>query len=205
MGAVKRTVIEMVVLGVASIAVAATANTVRPKGALSWTKAYFAPRVVPPTGPVEPVTGKVPTPPENGGKAAPSKTEPPSGKKHFEHPYQTASLDLVIDVVNSDGYLDGQFVLVDARAEDVYADGHIEGAIRCFHYELEVCFDRVVEAANGAEKVIVYCNGGNCDDSLFMCQELELKGVATEAIYLFEGGWKEWVAQEMPFVTGSEE
>ena len=42
--------------------------------------------------------------------------------------------------------------------------------------------------------VIVYCNGGDCEDSLHLAADLSsLYGIPTENIYVFEGGLNEWV------------
>jgi 3-mercaptopyruvate sulfurtransferase SseA len=92
---------------------------------------------------------------------------------------------------------------VDARDDEHFAEGRIPGAIQCFPYEVQRCLDKVMAAAAGAEKVVVYCGGGDCEDSIFMCRELIDAGVPEEAVYLFEGGWKEWSASSLPMETGS--
>ena len=57
----------------------------------------------------------------------------------------------------------------------------------------------------GALKVIVYCGGGDCEDSVFMCRELLEADVPYDAIHLYVGGWEEWTAKGMPVEEGRQE
>ena len=125
--------------------------------------------------------------------------------QHLDHPYKEISLDEVLAVMKDPQTARGLNVSVDGRSEDDFAEGHIPGAIRCFPYEIEKCIDKVLARANGADKVIVYCGGGDCEDSIFMCRELVDAGVPSEAIHLYAGGWKEWSARNEPMKSGAEE
>lgn len=125
--------------------------------------------------------------------------------KHLEHPYKEISLDEVLAVMKDPQTARGLNVFVDARKEDDFAEGHIPGAVRCFPYEVEKCINKVLDRTNGADKVIVYCGGGDCEDSIFMCRELVNAGVPSEAIHLYAGGWKEWSARNEPVQSGAEE
>jgi 3-mercaptopyruvate sulfurtransferase SseA len=70
--------------------------------------------------------------------------------------------------------------------------------VQCDPYEQERYLPEVLGRTGGAEKVIVYCGGGDCQDSIFMCRDLIMQGVSFDSVYLFEGGWKEWEANQMP-------
>jgi 3-mercaptopyruvate sulfurtransferase SseA len=53
--------------------------------------------------------------------------------------------------------------------------------------------------------VIVYCNGGDCDDSIHLATDLSsLYGIPTENIYVYEGGLNQWVENQMPVTSGTE-
>jgi rhodanese-related sulfurtransferase len=111
-------------------------------------------------------------------------------------------MDEVQSVFEDPQTAQGLNIFVDARDDEHFAEGHIPGALQCFPYEAKRCLDRVKAAADGADKVIVYCEGGDCEDSIFMCRELTEAGVPTEAVFLFEGGWKEWSARGLPTEGG---
>ena len=180
---------ELLVLGLAGLVLGAAANAIRTTGSLKWNHRYFR------------------TDDVSSAQAVhdPSEEAPDTAKESpFKHPYQEATLDDVFEIAADPDADRGLYVLVDARSADVFSEGHIAGAIRCYHYEIDDCIDSTLEAALGALKVIVYCNGGDCEDSKYMCRELVDRGVPYEAVYLYAGGWKEWIDQEMPFVTGDE-
>lgn len=143
----------------------------------------------------------------NGG-AANAETAKPEGEKaagHIQHDYQSITLKEVIEVFNDPLTSKGLNVFVDARNDQHFEEGHIPGAVQFDPYEVEQYLDGAMEKANAAEKVIVYCNGGDCEDSIYASRELLTAGVPYESIYLFEGGWKEWTAANQPVSQGREE
>lgn len=94
---------------------------------------------------------------------------------------------------------------VDARVRDQYEDGHIPGAIWLYHYESGDLIDDVRPQLEMAFFIIVYCNGGDCEDSLHLAADLgSLYGLPPENVYVYEGGFNEWKENEMPVKTGSE-
>ncbi|MDO8632102.1 MAG: rhodanese-like domain-containing protein [Phycisphaerales bacterium] len=196
MGTVKQAVIEMVLLGLLSTGLAFGVNSVRKEGHIKPTKNYFDKGVS--TATALPANTQRPT----GGVASSSPAPKP---KHLEHDFQEISLDGVLAVLKDPETARGLNVLIDARKEDDFAEGHLPGAIRCYPYEIEKCINIVLDQARGADKVIVYCGGGDCEDSIFMCRELVSAGLPSEAIYLYPGGWKEWCAHKEPSRNGVEE
>ncbi len=53
--------------------------------------------------------------------------------------------------------------------------------------------------------VIVYCDGGNCEDSINLGSDLiELYNVPFEKIYLFEGGYDEWSKAQQAITQGED-
>lgn len=159
---VARTLGELLLIGLIGLALGAAYNGARAKGALSWTKDYFA---IPDSA---------------------------------DSLYQEIGIDAIVDIVGDPDYDRWSYVFVDARSAKAFADGRIYGAIRCWQADLADCIELVLDPAMGADKVIVYCNGGKCDESKYMCRELAARGVPRESIYLYAGGWDDWIANEMP-------
>ena len=94
---------------------------------------------------------------------------------------------------------------VDARVRDQYEDGHIPGALWLYHYESGDLIDDLRPQLEMAFFIIVYCNGGDCEDSLHLAADLgSLYGLPPENVYVYEGGFNEWKDNEMPVKTGSE-
>ena len=85
-------------------------------------------------------------------------------------------------------------LFVDARAEEYYLEGHIPGAI-CFDN-----FDSLVleidSRIQNNSSLIVYCSDDDCGSSEELSYQLLNEGFTN--IYLFKGGWKQWVENKMP-------
>lgn len=201
MNALKKTTIEFLILGVAGLMIAFTANSVRAKNSIKINKNYFD------IG----LTVKTPTSstPEDENSAIDSDTlsveNDPIQPAHLQHPYQEITYDEVFELLNDPNTAMGLNVFVDARNDEQYNEGHIPGALQCDPYNVGLYIDNIIDYVAGAEKVVVYCGGGECEDSIFMCRELIEMDVPMEAIYLFVGGWKEWSDNGSPIETGSNE
>ncbi len=215
MRAVGKTILEMLLLGCVAVAVAFIDHAVRAKGSLDVTRNYFSRRPIDPTT-TSPATGHADDPKPAGAdssgivKAAPSEATTktvaaPAVEAHLDYDYQDISFAEVQAVFNDPATASGANVFIDARNDDSYEEGHIPGALQCDHYELDNYLPNVLPLAEGAEKVIVYCNGGDCEDSIFMCQDLITAGISYDNLYLFSGGWQAWKAGGMPIDTGREE
>lgn len=169
-----------------------------PAGAATASSEPTAERTSPPTA-AEPDTPAAAQPAAN-----PAEEKTAEVPKHFEHPYNDITMQEIADLLDDPAATSGAVVIVDARDDEHYEAGHIPGALQCDHYRIKLYLDPVLERAMGAEKVIVYCNGGDCEDSLFVCNDLVEAGVPMRAIYLYAGGWKEWSKGEAPIATGRE-
>ena len=113
--------------------------------------------------------------------------------------------DEVVAIFNEENTQLGVNVFIDARADTAFEEGHIPGAVQCDHYQLEDYMEAVLDVVYDAEKIIVYCNGGECEDSIFVCADLIDFDVSYDSIYLFAGGWKEWSGNGMPIAKGRED
>lgn len=219
MRTVGKTILEMLLLGCVAVAIAFGANAMRAKGSLDVNKNYFSRRPINPkaTAPpkehaddpkpaeASPAGSTVVTPTPAVPESANANAGAPAEETHPDHGYQDISFAEVQAVFNDPMTASGANVFIDARNDASFEEGHIPGALQCDHYELDNYMPDVLPLAEGAEKVIVYCNGGDCEDSIFMCQDLLSAGVSYDALYLFSGGWQAWKAGGMPIGTGREE
>lgn len=92
----------------------------------------------------------------------------------------------------------GRILFIDARNADRFAEGHIPGAMRFDHYRPDETAGEVVGLALIAERVVVYCNGGSCEDSELVANDLLGFGVPAEKLVIYKGGVAEWLARGMP-------
>lgn len=99
-------------------------------------------------------------------------------------------------------YAQGLIVFVDARDDAHYQAGHIPGAWQLNHYRAESFLPTVLPACLAALKVVVYCTGGQCEDSEFAAIMLRDAGVPAEYLFVYPGGTTEWRANGFPIETG---
>ncbi len=86
------------------------------------------------------------------------------------------------------------FFIIDARLEDMYEEAHIGDAINIYPYWDS---DRILMALQEVpydKTIVVYCDGGACDLSHLVAETLEEIGI--EKIFLYIGGWEEWVKKQ---------
>lgn len=198
MKACKNAIVEFLVVGVIGLMLGYAVNGLRASDSIRLGRNYFAkggPPVTPRSG-----SGRF----GESGHAALEQAEEEGDAPHLEHPYQRISYDEVVDIFNDPATAVGAAVFVDARNEQAFAIGHIPGAIQADHYRIEDFIDAVLEAAQTADKVIVYCNGGKCEDSVYMCKDLVDFDVPFDIIYLYEGGWNEWESKGQPVEKNEE-
>lgn len=94
-------------------------------------------------------------------------------------------------------------IFVDARDDEHYRAGHIPGAFQLDHYYPEKYLATVLPACQAAERIVVYCKGGSCEDSEQTAIFLRDAGIAGEKVYVYAGGFDEWSANKKPVETGS--
>jgi rhodanese-related sulfurtransferase len=121
------------------------------------------------------------------------------------HDFIPISLDEVIDLYQSDGYYTGDIVFVDARDEEHYEEQRIPGSLHLYHYSADVMFENIEPDLEAATTVVVYCAGGQCEDSILLAGFLLESGVPYEKIRLFEGGMNAWLSEELDTVSGPRE
>jgi len=92
--------------------------------------------------------------------------------------------------------------IVDARYLEEYDRGHIPGALSCPFYELDQYLPLVLNKVPFNSRVMVYCNGEDCEDSRFLAGALQEAGY--KKLYIYLGGYKEWLERGMPIVNEAE-
>ena len=97
----------------------------------------------------------------------------------------------------------GRIVFVDARDEAHFEAGHIRGAYQLDHYRLEKYVAEILGACALAERVVVYCNGGECEDSELAANDLLQFGVPAAKLFVYAGGIAEWQSHRMPIESGA--
>jgi rhodanese-related sulfurtransferase len=96
----------------------------------------------------------------------------------------------------------GQIVFVDARDDQHYQAGHIPGAWQFDHYRPEQYLAGVLPVCQLAGRVVVYCTGGDCEDSEFALMMLNQAGVPREKLFIYAGGITDWKHAGQPVETG---
>jgi rhodanese-related sulfurtransferase len=120
-----------------------------------------------------------------------------TGRDYFakpQHSYQTASTEEFEEYAK---YLEdeaGDVIYLDARRRAQYERGHVPGAWSVPRNDpaaLEAVLPVVTIPT--ASMVVIYCQGGNCEDSIFLAEDLVYRhGVDPSIVYIYEPGWEEW-------------
>jgi rhodanese-related sulfurtransferase len=85
---------------------------------------------------------------------------------------------------------EGAVTVIDARAADVYAEGHIAGAINIPYDRLPEYYERLTELGPVDAAIVCYCFGPSCDFSDQLATELRIMGYTN--VRVFTGGWEYW-------------
>lgn len=84
---------------------------------------------------------------------------------------------------------------IDARMPDDYAAGHIKGAYN-IPFDGDESYREILNNFSKDELIVVYCSGTDCDLSIYLGNELFEKGF--KRVYVFFGGWNEWIEKNYP-------
>jgi rhodanese-related sulfurtransferase len=98
---------------------------------------------------------------------------------------------------------EGRIVFVDARDEDHYQESHIPGAYELDPYHPEKELGTVLPVCQAAEEVVVYCTGGDCEDSDTTAILLRDAGVPVRKLFVYGGGFTEWADAHLPLEVGA--
>ncbi len=89
-----------------------------------------------------------------------------------------------------------QAAFLDARSEDGYRDGHIEGAINLPWLEFENRHEAIMAQISPDQPIITYCDGEACGLSKELALALKAKGYTD--VRVLSNGWSLWVEARLP-------
>ena len=189
----KAVVFEALFVAVLGLVFALAANAFSPRG-LRLSRNYF-----PDAGTTPSATGSAATTTtlvsSNAANAAIQRLQ--------QRGLQLVSSNEVVELFHDPRHEQGLVVFIDARDSQHYTTGHIPGAWQFHHYRAEDYLPAILPACLTALKVVVYCNGGECEDSEFAAIMLRDAGVPRETIFVYVGGIIEWKANGLPVETGA--
>ena len=100
--------------------------------------------------------------------------------------------EISIDIAKN--LFDQNMLFVDARSEEYYLEGHIPKAV-C-NDNLDSLITKIEKQVAIDDAFVVYCSDDNCGSSEELAYLLQEQGFSN--IYLFNGGWKQWVDNNLP-------
>jgi len=100
-------------------------------------------------------------------------------------------------------FQEGLIVFVDARNPAEYGDGHIPGACELDPYHPEQRLADVLARCQAADQVVVYCDGGDCEDADSTAILLRDSGAPKEKLLVYGGGYTEWRQAHLPVEQGA--
>jgi rhodanese-related sulfurtransferase len=194
-GRIKEILVEAFLVLLAGGVLALVANALSPRG-LSLTKNYFpgsAPGSVSTPIPALPTAGSAST---NETPAAVLLVE-----RIKAEGLQVINQDQVVGLFTNN-VSPGLIVFVDARDEEHYQQGHVPGAYELDPYHLEKYLGDVLPVCQTAGQIVVYCYGGDCEDSRFTAITLRNAGIPGEKLFIYTGGISEWTNNRLPVEIG---
>jgi rhodanese-related sulfurtransferase len=202
----KGVLLEAALMAIVGLVCALAANALSPRG-LRLSRNYFpgSERLsIPASQPAATGTGT------SAGTNLPQAGSVKSGqplettlRRLEQHGLQPILSNEVVQLFGDPRYEQGLVVLIDARDDQHYQAGHIPGAWQFDHYHADQYFPAVLPACLNAQKVVVYCSGGACEDSEFAAIMLRDAGVPRENLLVYAGGISEWQAQGRRVETGA--
>jgi len=196
--AAKKVLLEAAFVVVIGALFAFAANQISPRG-LALTRDYF------PAGTGRLVSATRPAfPPHNGTATSPVAFDPAQllAAELKEKGLQLADGSQAARLFHDPRYKQDIVVFIDARDEQRYREGHIPGAYEFDPYHPEKYFDAVLPVCKAAEQIVVYCNGGDCDDSETAAILLRDVGIANQKLLVYGGGITEWTTNGLPVEVG---
>jgi rhodanese-related sulfurtransferase len=175
----------LVVIG--GVLFALLANTISPRG-LSLTRNYF-PGALSPRKTLDQLVR--PDGPQVPGASGETNQVP---ERFAQNGFKLISGSDVAMLLTTTPYQQDLVILVDARDDRHYSEGHIPGAFQFDRYYPEKYLPELLPVAFAAEQIVVYCNGGTCEDSQYAASALKEAGIPAEKISVYSGGIAEWRA-----------
>jgi rhodanese-related sulfurtransferase len=97
----------------------------------------------------------------------------------------------------------GDVPFLDARRTSVYREGHISSARPFSVWEADID-DKVkaffAEGHDPSSVILVYCSGGDCEDSHTLAQKLYMAGF--DNVLVYKDGFPDWEKRGLPITKG---
>lgn len=192
----KPVLLEALLVAVLGLALALAANALSARG-LRLSRNYFP-------GGEKPVTVHA----VGNSTATGTNAVPADGLQAVRERFERLGLQLVssnevASLFRDPRYEPGLVLFVDARDDNHYTAGHIPGAWQFNHYRPESYLPELLPVCLSAQQVVVYCGGGDCQDSEFAAILLrDSASVPREKLFVYAGGFTEWTNHGQPVEIG---
>jgi len=154
--------------------------------------------------PIKPAV-KPPTPAPAPAPVAPAPAPAPDVLARFQQHPEKAYVEIAYDDVAA---LHGKGVLfLDARRTSVYEQGHITGARTYSVWESDIdekvnkLFEERSDPQAQTLPIVIYCSGGDCEDSHMLAQKLW--GIQFNNVYVYKDGFPDWQKRGGAVKTGA--
>ena len=182
--------VEALLVAVAGAVVAFAANQISPRG-LALTRNYF------PADSNRTVTAAANT---NPATLSPAQRLAAQMKEKGLQPLEVGA---AAKPFRDTRFKQNAVVFIDARDESNYRKGHIPGAYEFDPYHQDKYLAVVLPICRAAEQIVVYCEGGDCDDSETAAVLLRNVGIANKKLFVYGGGITEWTNNSLPLEVGA--
>ena len=115
---------------------------------------------------------------------------------------QLANSNQVAQLFHDPLYQQGLIAFVDAREHERYLEGHIPGAHEFDHFRAEKYLATLLPLCEAAQQIVVYCHGGECEDSRQAAVLLAQFGIPKSKMLVYGGGITEWESAGLPIELG---
>ena len=190
-----RVIVEAASIALIGAILALVANALSPRG-LALTTNYFPGGT---NGLVAPLPALVSS---NAATNALSTTQDPAAPHINDKGLQMIGFKAAVRLFLDPRTQKDLVIFVDARNEDDFNLGHIPGAREFDPYHPEKKAVAVMALCNAAEQIVVYCTGGDCEDSQSAAILLRDAGTPNSKLMVYEGGFTEWTTNNMPVEKG---
>jgi rhodanese-related sulfurtransferase len=192
----KNVLLEALLVAVVGAALSFLANGVFPRG-LTLSRDNF-----PATARIRPGSAG-----ETNRLAAAAGTNKPSPLELLAAQLQADGLQLadsnqVVQLFRDPRYQQGLIAFIDARDHDHYLEGHIPGAHEFDHFRAEKYLATLLPLCEAAQQIVVYCHGGECEDSRQAAVLLGQFGISKSKMFVYGGGITEWETNGLPIELG---
>jgi rhodanese-related sulfurtransferase len=181
---VKRVLLEALLVAAVGAIVAFGANALSPRG-LKLTQDYFH-------GETLPVPREKANPADISGVTNATAAVEPVVARLKEKGLQVVNGEQALHLFQDPLYQQGAIIFIDARNDEHYQGGHIPGAYQFDNYHPENYMGTIFPICQSAQKIVIYCNGGNCEDSQFAALTLRDAQIPNEKLFVYTGGITEW-------------